>query len=92
VYFYDTLAFLCGTTAAVLLFAVQIPQICLSYARKSPEGLNWLSVVVYTFGVSFHVANGVCQAMPFPLLLTGFLLLAELLVLLVQFALYRRNR
>lgn len=89
---YDNIASGCGTVAAITFFLVQIPQIFLNWSRKSTEGLSWESVLIRTFGISFHVVNGIIQEMPFPLLLTGILLLLETLILFIQFAVYKKNR
>ena len=89
---YDTFGNLCGTVAAVSFFLVQVPQIYLNFLRKSTVGFSWEAIIIRTFGISFHVVNGILAAMSFPLLLTGFLLLTEMFVILTQFALYRQDR
>ena len=89
---YDPFASFCGTAAAVSFFLVQIPQIYLNFMRKSTVGFSWEAIIIRTFGISFHVVNGIVAAMNFPLLLTGFLLLTEMFVILAQFALYREDR
>ena len=89
---YDPFANFCGTAAAVSFFLVQIPQIYLNFMRKSTVGFSWEAIIIRTFGISFHVVNGIVAAMNFPLLLTGFLLLTEMFVILAQFALYREDR
>lgn len=81
-----------GDLAALLFFAVQIPQIIQNHKRKSMEGFSPVFVFVRLLGLSFHVVNGIIEKITFPLIFASSLLLIEFLIFIYQFAVYENNK
>lgn len=86
----EDFASLLGNLAAITYFLCNIPQIYLNFKRRSTKGFSNTFVIMRVFSLSFLVSNSAVEKHPFPIQLSGILLLFTSIVSAIQIAIYNR--
>lgn len=86
----DDFACLFGNLAAFIYFLCNFPQLYLNFKRRSTKGFSNTFVIMRVFSLSFLVANSAVEGLPFPIQLSGILLLFTSIVSTIQIAIYNR--
>lgn len=86
----DDIAALFGNLAALIYFLCNFPQLYLNFKRHSTKGFSNTFVILRVFSLSFLVANSAVEQLPFPIQLSGILLLFTSIISTIQVAIYNR--
>ena len=84
----DDLACWFGNCAAFIYFLCNFPQLYLNFKKRSTKGFSNTFVVMKVFALSFLVANSAVEDLPFPIQLSGFLLLFTSVISAIQISVY----
>lgn len=86
----DDIASLFGHLAAIFYFLCNIPQLYLNFKRHSTKGFSNTFVIMRLFSLSFLVSNSSVEKHPFPIQISGILLLITSIVSAIQISIYNR--
>lgn len=81
-----------GNAAALVYFSCNFPQLYINFRRRSTVGFSSTFVVMKLFSISFQVANAAVKNSPFPIQLSGILLLLTSDIYVLQVSFYNHNK